>query len=189
MSGNAPSLSKIREAVTGDLPIEALSDPTNENYTITAADEQLIAECISEFGEALIAAEIIQESIQGSDEIIMEALTGLHSYLVGQSMISESAAMPSFHNPKVSFVRLNKDATIKRLASIIEIKLARKQKTRGFKQYKIGTKLKKLGRFDMHRQFGPKASNLAKKAYPMLMKNHSKVQVTVDNAVKKIKAK
>ena len=69
----------------------------------------------------------------------------------------------SLNNPRVTFVRLGRDARKKRLTSIIALKMARKDKTNDFKKYKLGIKIKKENFAKIMQKYGSKAERLAHK--------------------------
>ena len=110
-----------------------------------------------------------------------EAFLKVRDYFIGQGLMSEAAI--SINNPKVNYVRLNKQAQMKRLTSIISLKMARKDKIKAFSKYKLGQKIKKENMAIILQRYSSKAERIARK----LMNNmkHGKPSAVVDSKKKK----
>ena len=95
------------------------------------------------------------------DEDTRNAFIRVQNYLVENGIMSEATV--SINNPKVTFVRLNKEARKRRLTSIISLKMARKNKAKEYQKYKLGTKIKKENFAKIMQRYGAKAERLATK--------------------------
>lgn len=159
---------------------EAFDNP--ETMELSAEDEQLIDETLREVMPILIADDIMLEAMESSEAIYNETMGTLESYLRSQDLLSESFSMS---NPKKNYVRLNKFAIIERLRSILILKLARKNKDKNFKKYKIGTKIKRSSFKNMETRYGAKAGMMAKKIYAKKNGRNRIVTVIQDSKAKK----
>jgi hypothetical protein len=94
------------------------------------------------------------------------------------------AATPSLSNKKINIVRLNKQAQINRLTSIITLKMARKAGSKNYTKYKMGQKIKKTNMEEMRKKYGDRAARLSKKLFAKLQKSHKAAAVTAEVAAK-----
>lgn len=158
--------------------VEAEIQETDDDVILTDEDEELIQETLSEVMPYLIADEIMSEAYEKGELVFHESMTELEGFLKTNGLLDESFSMK---NPKKNFVRLNKKAILERLRSILIIKLARKNKDKNYKKYKIGTKIKRNSFKAMEDRWGAKATPMAKKAFAAKSKK-SRISTVVDAA-------
>lgn len=179
------SFDSLRKLAQGTISTADARRAINENVEPTAAelkqDEELLLEC-TELGLGFVLqSEMFDED---DDRAIDECGAELRDYLVGQGVINESSI--SINNPRMNYVRLNKQAQINRLRKIIIIKLGRKNKRPAFKKYRIGVLLKRTNMQILEKEFGKRAESLAKKVWMNTAKK-GKVKATIED--KKAKKK
>ena len=143
-------------------------------------DEDFMQECTQALMPSLIQEMMLESVIDPDslDENVKNAYFTLQNYFVQQGLISEAATI-SISNPKINVVRLNKAAQIKRLKTIITLKMGRKANHKAYKKYKLGQKIKMVNREELDRVFGAKAERLAKKLWLKTKKN-AKVATVVE---------
>ena len=132
----------------------------------------------------MIQGMILGETADELDESVKNAVLTLQDYFVGQGMISEAATV-SISNPKINIVRMNKQAQIKRLTSIITLKMGRKANHKAYKKYKLGQKIKKTNMEELRKLYGAKAERLAKKLWARTKKSGKVAAVVDKNTPKK----
>ena len=125
-------------------------------------DPEFMQECADILMPSIIQDMLMDESaLEELDEDVRDAFLRVRGYLVENGIMSEATV--SLNNPRVTFVRLGRDARKKRLTSIIALKMARKEKTNDFKKYKLGIKIKKENFAKIMQKYGSKAERLAHK--------------------------
>lgn len=131
----------------------------------------------------LIQMMLMDETADTLDEAVIGVYLDAQNYLIGQGIISESAAV-HISNPKLNVVHLNKTAQINRLTTIITLKMGRKADHKAYKKYKLGQKIKKENLMELRKIYGAKAARLAKKLYAQMQKS-AKLSAVVDKNKKK----
>lgn len=132
-------------------------------------DEQFIQECMSACLPTFIQMELL-ENAEALDEDVKDAFVKVQDYMVGQGWLSEAATV-NLNNPKVTVVKLSKESQIKRLKTIIALKMARKNNDQKYKKYKVGAKIKKANLQEIINRYGSKAERLARRLYDQNKKN------------------
>lgn len=155
-------------------------EPEDDSIEEYEKDEEFIQECMSFVVPAMLQNEFISEN---ADELLEAAYMGVQNYLIGQGMLSEAAAI-TVKNPKINVVRLNKNAQIRRLTTIITLKMARRDNIKPYQKYKLGQKIKKANMAEMMKRYGAKAERLAKKLWMKTQKS-GKVAAVVEDTKKK----
>lgn len=176
----ADFLKNLRAFANGQINESALHVEDTEGYDFEN-DEEFIQECMTACLPQMIQMELMDESANELDEDVKEAFLKVRDYFIGQGLMSEAAI--SINNPKVNYVRLNKQAQMKRLTSIISLKMARKDKIKAFSKYKLGQKIKKENMAIILQRYSSKAERIARK----LMNNmkHGKPSAVVESKKKK----
>lgn len=160
------NLSSLRAFARGDINESALQEMQDANEPFELEDEEFMAECVAAAVPLYIQYELMSEQAESIVEATTQTYARLQNYLVGQGIISEAAV--SIANPRINIVHLNKQAQINRLYKVITLKLARRANSKSYKKYKIALKIKKANMEAMIKQFGSKASRLAKQAWAKL---------------------
>lgn len=176
----ADFLKNLRAFANGQINESALQVEDTEGYDFEN-DEEFIQECMTACLPQMIQMELMDESADELDEDVKEAFLKVRDYFVGQGMMSEAAI--SVNNPKVTFVRLSKASQIKRLTSIISLKMARKDKIKAYSKYKLGQKIKKENMAIILQRYGSKAERIAKKLVNNM--KHGKPAAVVESKKKK----
>lgn len=172
------NLKDIRDFARGEINESALaSSIVDDNTFELEQDEEFMQECMALVLPSVVQSELLGESADALDEATVACMAKLSDYFVGQGMMSEAAAV-SISNPKVNFVRLNKDAQIKRLSKILTLKMARRDNQKSYKKYKLGQQIKKTNMADMVKRYGAKADQLAKKLWAKSHKGSKLKSVT-----------
>lgn len=173
-------LKNLRAFASGQINESTLSElnGNDEGYDFEN-DEEFIQECMNVCMPTMISM-MLMENADELDESVRNACITLNDYLVGQGIISEAATV-SLSNPKINVVRLNKQAQISRLTTIITLKMARKDNVKAYQKYKLGQKIKKTNMEEMRKRYGAKAERLAKKLWKKT-KSNGKIAAVVDNA-------
>lgn len=162
---------ELRRNLTTDADIEEYEN-----------DEAFMQECTDLCMPTMIQMmmnESMEDIFESMDEATAQAYITVQNYLIGQGIISEAASV-HINNPKLNVVHLNKQAQIKRLTTIITLKMARKAGHKSYKKYKMGQKIKKVNMEEMRKLYGAKAERLAKKLWAKTRKS-SKVAAVVDS--------
>lgn len=163
----AITLNALRQFVAGTLDESAINELKDaaDGYDLDSEEvtDEEMQEAASIGMPLIIQGEVMGDICESLEEATETAYAHLSSYLVGQGYISEAAAMPS--NPKINYVRLNKQATLKRLEMLYVLYLARKNNDKNYKKYKLACALKKTNRDAMKKKYGTKAAAMAKKHY------------------------
>lgn len=179
------SFDALRKLAKGSISTSDARRAINENTEPTLAeleqDEDILMECTDIGLGFVLQSEMFGEE---DDRAIDECGSELRDYLVGQGVINESTI--SINNPRMNYVRLNKQAQINRLRKIIIIKLGRKNKRPAFKKYRIGIMLKKTNMEILEKEFGKRAESLAKKVWQNTAKK-GKVKATIEDKKSKKK--
>ena len=184
------NLKALRDYSTGAIDESALirESVTDDDISAYERDEAFMAECTAACLPLITQTMIIDEDAQSVlDEETRDAYFELQNYLVGQGAISEAATV-RINNPRINVVHLSKEAQIKRLASIITLKMGRRANSKFYKKYKIGQRIRKTNRKELDKLYGAKATRLAKKLFLQLQKK-PKVAAIVDDAKGSVKAK
>ena len=155
----------------------------NEDELDLENDEQFIQECMSACLPTFIQMELL-ENADTLDEDVKDAFIKVQDYMVGQGWLSEAATM-NLNNPKVTVVKLSKESQIKRLKTIIALKMARKQNDQKYKKYKVGAKIKKTNLQEIINRYGSKAERLARRLYEKNKKNRKMNAVVAEKKGKK----
>lgn len=173
-------LKNLRAFATGQINESTLSElnGNDEGYDFEN-DEEFIQECMNVCMPTMISMMLMDESAEELDENVRNACIVLNDYLVGQGIISEAATV-SLSNPKINVVRLNKQAQLNRLSTIITLKMARKDNIKAYQKYKLGQKIKKTNMEEMKKRYGAKADRLAKKLWKKTSAN-GKIAAVVDS--------
>lgn len=179
-------IESMRQFVNGDISREELNEAymTNPNdyeakgYVAYKDDDWEKDECfMAECNEACLPTFLMMELMENAydidldimDEEVSDAFMKVHDYMVGQGLITETTM--NINNPKVTFVKLSKKAQIQRLATIIALKMARKNKDPKYKKYKIAVRLKRAMKNDILSKHGKKAERIATKLWNQNKKN------------------
>lgn len=176
----------LRKFASGSITESALQSnlTTDADIKEYEEDQQFIQECMA-LGMPLIMQEmILGEAADELDENVKNAVITLQNYFVGQGLISEAAAI-SISNPKINVVRLNKQAQINRLTTILTLKMGRKANHKAYKKYKMGQKIKKSNMEELRRIYGAKAERLAKKIWAKTQRSPKAESVAASNKSKK----
>lgn len=182
----AYNLKGIRDFASGAIDEATLNANTDVDLDDIEKDEEFMQECMALVVPAVVQTELLgEDASEALDEATVECMQRLSDFYVGQGMISEAAAV-SISNPKVNFVRLNKEAQIKRLSKILTLKMARRDNQKSYKKYKIGQHLKKTNMAEMVKRYGAKSDQLAKKLWAKTHKGN-KLKSTVSSKKETIK--
>lgn len=158
-------LNMMRDYASGKINESALRNRINEGETSAydfENDEIFMQECADACVPLIIEDMLMDESaLDELDEDVREAFTRVRGYLVENGIMSEATV--SLNNPKVSIVRMSKQARKHRLTSIIALKMARKENSNAYKKYKLGQKIKKENFATIIQKYGSKAERLADK--------------------------
>ena len=145
-------------------------------------DKEFMQECMQDCLPTFIQMELM-ENADTLDEDVKDAFMKVQDYMVGQGLLAESATM-NLNNPKVTVVKLSKESQIKRLKTIIALKMARKNNDQKYKKYKVGAKIKKTNLQEIIARYGAKAERLARRLYEQNKKNR-KMNAVVSEKKKK----
>lgn len=176
----ADFLKNLRAFANGQINESALQVEDTEGYDFEN-DEEFIQECMTACLPQMIQMELMDESANELDEDVKEAFLKVRDYFVGQGLMSEAAM--SINNPKVTFVRMSRQAQIKRLTSIISLKMARKDKIKAFSKYKLGQKIKKENMAIILQRYSSRAERIARKLVNSM--KHGKPAAVVESKKKK----
>lgn len=163
---------------------QSADDVTDEDIAMYENDTAFMQECTEDCMALMIQGMILGETADELDESVKNAVLTLQDYFIGQGMISEAATV-SISNPKINIVRMNKQAQIKRLTSIITLKMGRKANHKAYKKYKLGQKIKKTNMEELRKLYGAKAERLAKKLWARTKKSGKVAAVVDKNTPKK----
>ena len=176
------NLSALRGYVDGTLDESAIAELNSAAQGYDLDGEELtdveMQEAAALGMPIILQGEIMGDQCEALEEATIEAYQKLESYLVGQGYLSEAAAVPS--NPKITVVRMSKDATMRRLKTMYTLLLARRNDDKAFKKYKLACGLKKANREIMDKKYGAKAERMAKKHWQAT--KGGKVKATVADA-------
>ena len=171
MSNLIESLRAFAQGTINESALKSQIEP-DEGYDFEN-NEEFIQECMNACLPTMLQMDIMGESADQLDESVVQAYVTLQNYLLGQGVISEAATV-SLNNPKITVVRMGKEAQLNRLASIITLKMARKDKSKNYTKYKLGSKIKKENMAAMKSRYYEKAKRLAKK---LIKRNKAKGKV------------
>lgn len=173
-------LKKLRAFGKGTLSESALAAAasSDDGYDFEN-DPEFMQECAA-IAVPMYLQVALFEGAETMDEATQNAFIQVQDYLVARGIMSEAATV-RISNPKVNVVHLNKQAQIKRLTTIITLKMARKSKSKNYTKYKLGQKIKMTNMEEMRKKFGAKAERLAKKVWQQTQKDN-KVAAVVDKA-------
>lgn len=170
-------LSSLRDFAKGKINESMLNDDMQDKGFDFENDEAFIQECMTDCIGLIMQTELMDESVFDTlDEDTQEAFMKVMNYMANNGMIDEAAV--SLNNPKISVVRMSKQAQMKRLTSIIALKMARKTNMKQYKKYKLGQKIKKENFNAIMQRFGDKAGRLAKKL--VMQAKKGKVGAVID---------
>lgn len=180
----ANTLKAFRDFGTGVIDESTMrsSLTTDDDIAEYEEDEQFMQECTGLCMQTMIQMmmdEACGDLYEQLDEATKEAFVTVQNYLVGQGMLSEAATV-SIGNPKLNVVRLNKQAQINRLTTILTLKMGRKANHKSYKKYKLGQKIKKDNMEQLRKIYGAKAERLAKKLWAKTRNNHKVAAVVQD---------
>lgn len=178
-------LKNLRAFGQGKLTESALADLTSgdDGYDFEN-DTEFMQECAA-LALSLYLQTALTEGAETMDENTLKAFMQVQDYMVARGIMSEAATV-RITNPKINVVHLNKQAQIKRLTTIITLKMARKSKSKNYTKYKLGQKIKMTNMEEMRKKFGAKAERLAKKIWQQTQKDN-KVAAVVDKAKQETK--
>lgn len=157
-------ISNLREFAAGKINESTLtSRMTPDTGYDFEGDTAFMQECMGDCLPIILQSELMDESaVEAMDEDVKEAFLTVQNYLIENGIMDEAAAIP-VGNPKITMVRMSKEAQKKRMTSIIALKMARKSNMKQYKKYKIGQKIKKENFAQIMNRFGDKAERLATK--------------------------
>lgn len=178
------NLADFRNFAKGKIDESALQSSlvTDADISEYEGDEKFMQECTALCMPTMLQMmmdESMGDMLDAMDEATLQAFMTVQDYLIGQGMITEAAAV-HISNPKLNVVHLNKQAQMRRLSTIITLKMARKANHKSYKKYKLGQKIKKTNMAEMKKLYGAKADRLAKKLWAKTRKS-SKVAAVVDD--------
>lgn len=180
-------LTLMRQYVNNSLDENAVDALKDASRGFDLGDEELESEVMQECAEMglslILQSEILGESCEALEEATVDTYKRLAGYFVGQGYLSEAAAIPT--NPKINVVRLNKQATLKRLQTMYVLALGRRAGDKAFKKYKVACKMKKQYKGDLFKKYGAKAERMAKKHYQAT--KGGKVKAAVSSAKDSVK--
>ena len=156
------NLKNLKDFASGKLSESAFLDSVNGTDTDFENDEEFLRECTAACMPTIIQMALMDETADTLDEDVKEAFIKVQDYLVGQGLMDEAATV-SLSNPKVTVVRMSKEAQKKRLTTIISLKMARRDKMKAFAKYKLGMKIKKENLAQILQRYGDRASRIATK--------------------------
>lgn len=174
-------LSMFRKFGTGRIDESTMKANVNQDsddISMYESDPQFMQESMAIALPIIIQGWLTEDSAEAMDENVKEAFITCQNYLAGQGLLSEAAV--SISNPKINVVRLNKNAQISRLTSILTLKMGRKANHKAYKKYKLGQKIKKANMEELRKIYGAKAERLAKKLWAQTKKNN-KVAAVVES--------
>ena len=169
-AGGTMSVDKLVESIEAE-------GVTNEDIADYEEDADFMQECAEDTLGLIVQGMMMGEYADRMDEATQSAIQQVKTYLVGQGVIDEAATV-RITNPKINVVHLSKMAQIKRLTTIITLKMARKAGHKAYKKYKLGQKIKKENMAIMRKIYGNKAERLAKKLWAKNQKS-AKVNAVV----------
>lgn len=137
------------------------------------SDDKFMEEC----NEACLPTFVMMDLMENAygidmdvmDEEVSDAFMKVHDYMVGQGYLSEASV--NINNPKVTFVKMSKQAQIERLTTIISLKMARHNKDPKYKKFKVASILKRKSRDDIKSKYGARARKIATKLWQQNKKN------------------
>lgn len=181
------TLNKLRKFVEGTLDESAINELKDASVGYDLDGEEIsdteMQEAAAIGMPVILQAEVMGDICETLEEATEIAYRQLSSYLVGQGYITESAVVSS--NPKINYVRLNKQAALKRLEMLYILYLGRKNNDNNYKKYKLACALKKTNRDAMEKKYGTKAAAMAKKHYAAT--KGGKVKATIAAAKDNVK--
>ena len=178
-------LENLRAFARGELSESALSDSIADTQAYDfEGDEEFMQECFEACLPTLVQMELMDEDADQLDEDVRDAFNTIANYYVQQGVISE-AAVPKITNTKINVVHLSRAAQLKRLTSIIVLKMARRANLPQFKKYKLGSKIKKENMAEMRKRYESSASKIAKKLMTKNRKSGKAVAVISEKKHKK----
>jgi hypothetical protein len=176
-------LQNLRGYMNGSVNESALQNVAkygDDDITEYEEDEQFMQECTAACMPTILQMMLMDESAESLDEAVATAFINAQDYLIGQGLMDEAAAV-RITNPKINVVHLNKQAQIKRLTTIITLKMGRKADHKAYKKYKLGQKIKKVNLEELRRIYGQKAARLAKKLWTKNQKS-AKLNAVVEKS-------
>lgn len=189
-----PNFDNLRKFAQGQITSTALQESmqtsmqdVDDDISMFEDDPKFMQECSALVLGTVIQGMMLGENADKLDEATQNAIEQLKGYFVGQGIIDEAATI-KITNPKINVVHLSKAAQIKRLTTIVTLKMARKQNHKAYKKYKLGQKIKKTNMEEMRKAFGAKAERLAKKLWARNQKS-GKVNAVVSAEKDKAGAK
>lgn len=157
-------LSNLRKYAAGSINESTLRDnlAPDTGYDFEA-DDQFMQECMGACLPTILQMELMDEAAaEAMDEDVKDAFVRVQNYLVENGLMDEASTVP-ITNPKITMVRMSKEAQKHRLTAIIALKMARKENSKAYKKYKLGQKIKKENFLQIMNKNGAKAERLAKK--------------------------
>ncbi len=157
------TLEQMRKLSSGQ---SSPQDILDENVALTAADEAMIDQILSENAEMMVGMQVAINTLDsaGAEDAINEAFHGLVGAFRDCGVINESITINT-RKPKQNHVILTKDSQLKRLRMLFALNLSRNAKDRNFKRFKIGTKIRKEAKEAIMTRWGTKATAMAKRAW------------------------
>lgn len=178
------TFSELKAFATGKLSENALREMNKANDYDFENDEAFMQECMGACLGTLLQMNIMDETADELDEDVRDAFITVQDYMITNGLMDEAASVP-ITNPKINVVRLNKQSQIKRLTTIIALKMARHDKMKAYKKYKLGQKIKKTNLADIMQRYQTKADRLAKKLWAQSKKGKPAAVVDKKKAGKK----
>lgn len=152
----------LKDYAAGRMSESAFRNAMNASDTDFENNEEFLRECTASCMPTIIQMALMDESADVLDEDVREAFVKVQNYLIGQGLMSEAASV-SVSNPKITVVRMSKDAQKRRLTTIIALKMARHDGLKAFTKYKLGIKIKKDNLAQIMQRYGDRASRIATK--------------------------
>jgi len=141
-------------------------DIMNEKVGLSLAEEEMVDRVLNEQAEMIVAIETSINLMEdaGMADAINEACSSLEGALKDANIINEAISINT-KRPKRNHVVLTKESQLKRLQMIFALNLARENKNKDFKRFKLGSKIRKIAKENILKRYGQKGMMMAKKAY------------------------
>ena len=174
-------IENLRGFMNGSISESALQSGiiTDDDIAEYENDQEFMQEATAACMPTMLQMMLMDETAESLDEAVVSAFLASQDYLIGQGLIDEAAAV-HISNPKLNVVHLNKQAQINRLATILTLKMGRKNNHKAYKKYKLGQKIKKMNMAELRKLYGAKAERLAKKLWQKTQRS-AKLATVVDS--------
>lgn len=174
-------IENLRGFMNGSISESALQSGiiTDDDIAEYENDQEFMQEATAACMPTMLQMMLMDETAESLDEAVVSTFLASQDYLIGQGLIDEAAAV-HISNPKLNVVHLNKQAQINRLATILTLKMGRKNNHKAYKKYKLGQKIKKMNMAELRKLYGAKAERLAKKLWQKTQRS-AKLATVVDS--------